>query len=250
MLTLALAPLSGAPRGCGREREVGMKTLIIDDDPDILEAVSLCFEIRWPETVVLTAQDGTSGLRQYREQGADIVILDLGLPDMDGLEVCRQLREISQVPIIILSVRDQRKDVIRGLEMGADDYIAKPFDQMELLARARSVLRRGQQEQAATEGVFADGRLTINFDGREVRLDGNLIRLTPTEYNLLQHLAQSPGKLITHGELLTKLWGQEYSDATDYLKVHVLHLRRKLGDDASAPSIIATERGIGYKFIA
>ncbi len=222
-----------------------MKTLIIDDDPDILEAVALCFEIRWPDTVVITATDGQSGMKQFRDQGADIVILDLGLPDMDGLEVCRQLREISEVPIIILTVRDQRKDIIRGLEMGADDYITKPFDQMELLARARSVLRRGTMQQTANEQSFSNGRLTINFDGREVRLDGNLIRLTPTEYNLLQHLAQNVGKLVTHREMLSKLWGQEYVDATDYLKVHVLHLRRKLGDDPSNPTMIATERGIG-----
>ena len=121
---------------------------------------------------------------------------------------------------------------------------------MELLARARSVLRRGQHQEAAAESVFSDGRLTINFDGREVRLDGNLVRLTPTEYNLLAQLAQSAGKLVTHSELLTKLWGQEYIGATDYLKVHVLHLRRKLGDDPAAPSVIATERGVGYKFIA
>ena len=227
-----------------------MKTLIIDDDPDILEAVALCFEIRWPDTEVVTAQDGQSGLATFREKGADIVILDLGLPDIDGLDVCRQLREISDVPIIILAVRDQRKDVIRGLEMGADDYITKPFDQMELLARARSVLRRGQPQQESNIRTFGEGRLVINFDGREVRLDDNLIRLTPTEYNLLQHLAQSPGKLVTHRELLAKLWGQEYVDATDYLKVHILHLRRKLGDDPANPTVIATERGIGYKFIA
>jgi len=116
--------------------------------------------------------------------------------------------------------------------------------------RARSVLRRGTMQQTANEQSFSNGRLTINFDGREVRLDGNLIRLTPTEYNLLQHLAQNVGKLVTHREMLSKLWGQEYVDATDYLKVHVLHLRRKLGDDPSNPTMIATERGIGYKFIA
>ena len=227
-----------------------MKTLIIDDDPDILEAVSLCFEIRWPDTTVITADDGGSGLAKFREEGADIVVLDLGLPDMDGLDVCKQLREISEVPIIILTVRDQRKDIIRGLEMGADDYVTKPFDQMELLARARSVLRRGQSQQTATnQRTYLDGRLVINFDGREVRLDGELIRLTPTEYNLLQQLAQNAGKLVTHRELLVKLWGQEYIDATDYLKVHVLHLRRKLGDDPGNPTMIATERGIGYKFI-
>jgi DNA-binding response OmpR family regulator len=227
-----------------------MKTLIIDDDPDILEAVSLCFEIRWPDTTVITAGDGSTGLSKFREEGADIVVLDLGLPDMDGLDVCKQLRAISEVPIIILTVRDQRKDIIRGLEMGADDYVTKPFDQMELLARARSVLRRGQSQQAVNNNrSFLDGRLTINFDAREVKLDGDLIRLTPTEYNLLQQLAQNAGKLVTHRELLLRLWGQEYIDATDYLKVHVLHLRRKLGDDPSSPTMIATERGIGYKFI-
>lgn len=227
-----------------------MKTLIIDDDPDILEAVSLCFEIRWPDTTVITAGDGGTGLSKFRAEGADIVVLDLGLPDMDGLEVCKQLRELSEVPIIILTVRDQRKDIIRGLEMGADDYVTKPFDQMELLARARSVLRRGQAQQTAlNHRSYVDGRLNINFDAREVKLDGEAVRLTPTEYNLLQQLAQNAGKLVTHRELLVKLWGQEYIDATDYLKVHVLHLRRKLSDDPANPTMIATERGIGYKFI-
>lgn len=225
-----------------------MKTLIIDDDPDIREAVSLCFEIRWPDTVLITAEDGASGLSEFASQGADIIILDLGLPDMDGLDVCKKVRETSNVPIIILSVRDQRKDVIRGLEMGADDYITKPFDQMELLARARAVLRRGPKSAAQAE--FAEGRLSINFEGREVKLDGQVVRLTPTEYNILEHLARNSGKLVAHRELLVKLWGQEYADATDYLKVHILHLRRKLGDDPSAPYIIATERGIGYKFVA
>ena len=228
----------------------GMKTLIIDNDPDIAEAVSLCFEIRWPDTEVMLARDGDSGLRIFEEQGADFVILDLGLPDMDDIEVCRRIRETSDVAIVMLTVRDGRNDVIRGLESGADDYITKPFDQMELLARARSVLRRGGRLNASTEATFADGRLTINFEGREVRVDGDLVRLTPTEYNLLQQLAQNPGKLVAHAELLTKLWGKEYTDATDYLKVHVMHLRRKLGDYPSNPVVIATERSFGYKLIA
>ena len=177
------------------------------------------------------------------------MILDLGLPDMDGIEVCRRIRETSDVAIVMLTVRDSRNDVIRGLESGADDYITKPFDQMELLARAPSVLRRGGRQSASTEATFADGRLTINVEGREVRVDGDFVRLTPTEYNLLQQLAQKPGKLVTHTELLTKLWGQEYTDATDYLKVHVMHLQRKLGDDPSNPTVIATERSFGYKLI-
>jgi DNA-binding response OmpR family regulator len=226
-----------------------MKTLIIDDDPDIAEAVSLCFEIRWPNSEVLTAPDGATGLKMFKDHGADFVVLDLGLPDMDGVEVCKQLREESDVAIVMLTVRGGRTDVIRGLESGADDYIRKPFDQMELLARARSVLRRGMRS-VKTSGTFAGGRLSMDFTGREVRMDGDLVRLTPTEYNLLHHLAENPGRLVTHQDLLGRLWGQEYADATDYLKVHVMHLRRKLGDEASNPMIIATERSIGYKLVA
>lgn len=228
-----------------------MKALIIDDDPDILEVVSLCFEIRWPDATIITAQDGASGLALFEREGADIVVLDLGLPDTDGLEVCRQLRESTEVLIIILTVRDQQKDVVRGLEMGADDYITKPFSQMELMARAQAVLRRGQKlADQQKERTFAEGELMINFDSREVKLSIENVKLTPTEYNLLYHLVSNAGKPMTHRELLVRIWGQEYADATEYLKVHVQHLRRKLNDNSGDPRIIATERGIGYKFIA
>ena len=226
-----------------------MKTLIIDDDPDVAEAVALCFEVRWPDTEVITANDGRSGIRKFREHMPDFVVLDLGLPDMDGVDVCRTLRQESDVAIVMLTVRNGRMDTIRGLESGADDYITKPFDQMELLARARSILRRGKRTDPV-KAAYANGRLSLDFASREVRVDGTLIRLTPTEYNLLQHLAQNPGRLVTHTELLTKLWGQEYADATDYLKVHIMHLRKKLGDDANDPSIIVTERSVGYKLVA
>lgn len=226
-----------------------MKTLIIDDDPDVAEAVSLCFEIRWPDTQVLTARDGASGLRMFKEFGADFVVLDLGLPDMDGVDVCRELRMQSDVGIVMLTARDRRTDVIRGLESGADDFMTKPFDQMELLARARAVLRRGVRNENSN-GVFANGRLTVNVEGREVRMDGEVVRLTPTEFSLVLHLAQNSGKLVTHADLLSRLWGEEYSEATDYLKVHVMHLRRKLGDDAGNPTVILTERSVGYKLVA
>jgi len=227
-----------------------MKVLIIDDDPDILDVVSVCFEIRWPEATVLMAPDGTSGIETFKKEGADIVILDLGLPDIDGLEVCRQFRESSDVLIMILTVRDQKKDIIRGLEIGADDYITKPFNQMELLARAQALLRRGRNFTQQKEAEFANGDIVINFDRREVRLGGEIVKLTPTEYGLLYHLATNPGKPMSHRDLLRKIWGQEYLDATEYLKVHIQHLGKKLNDDSSNPRIIATERGIGYKFIA
>ena len=200
--------LAGQPQRKPHEEwpDTTMKTLIIDDDPDIAEAVALCFEIRWPNTEVLIASDGASGLRMFKEHGADFVVLDLGLPDMDGVDVCKQLRSQSDVAIVMLTARGGRTDIIRGLESGADDYMTKPFDQMELLARARSVLRRGRRGEKAVTN-FASGRLAFDFAGREIRIDGDLIGLTPTEYNLLQHLAQHPGRLVTHEELLARLWG-------------------------------------------
>ncbi len=228
-----------------------MKALIIDDDPDVLDVVSLCFEIRWPDATVLRAQDGARGIATLEKEGADIIILDLGLPDMDGLDVCKKVRQTNTVPIIILTVRDQSTDIVRGLEAGADDYITKPFNQMEFLARVQAVLRRGQpQTPDERERVFQNGELIINFAQREVRVGGDLVKLTPTEYNLLYQLASNPGKPMSHRDLLTKVWGQEYVDANDYLKVHMQHLRRKLNDNPDDPHVIATERGVGYRFIA
>ena len=227
-----------------------MKALIIDDDPDILEVVALCFEVRWPDTTVLTASDGTSGIKTFERETPDIILLDLCLPDMDGLDVCRRIREMSNVFIIILTVRDQPKDIVRGLEAGADDYITKPFNQMELLARTNAVIRRGQRQSGPQQGVLQINELTMDFSKREVRLKGDIIKLTPTEYNLFYQLASNPGKSMTHQTLLTKVWGPEYADATDYLRVHIQHLRRKLNDNSNDPRYIATEHGIGYKFIA
>lgn len=230
-----------------------MKVLVVDDDPDILGVVSLCLTIRWPEAVVVTASDGASGLERFRSEGADLVVLDLGLPDMDVMDLCRTLREQSAVPVIMLTVLDQQQDIVRGLETGADDYITKPFDQMELLARVRAVLRRGEITSGAHHReTFYDGNggtLDVDFTAREVTLDGEPVRLTPTEYRLLFCLAGNAGAPVAHRDLLTEVWGPEYADATEYLKVHIQHLRRKLNDDPAAPRLITTERGFGYKFV-
>lgn len=224
-----------------------MKILVIDDDPDVVEVVSLCFEMRWPGAELVSAGDGASGLEAVEQENPDIVILDIGLPDIDGFEVCRRIRRFSDVPIVMLTVRDQETDIVKGLELGADDYITKPFSHIELLARVQAVRRRAQAlPLTEDEQPFSTGDLFIDFARREVLLKGAPVRLTPTEYHLLYHLARNAGRVMTHRILLEKVWGREYLDATDYLKVHIQHLRQKLGDDAQ--KMISTERGTGYKF--
>jgi DNA-binding response OmpR family regulator len=227
-----------------------MKVLVIDDDPDVVEVVSLCFEMRWPNAEVVSAADGETGLEAAEKENPDIIILDIGLPDMDGFEVCRRIRHYSDVPIVMLTVRDQATDKVKGLELGADDYITKPFSHIELLARARAVLRRAQaMPLTEDQQPFSSGDLFIDFARREVLSKGKPVRLTPTEYHLLYHLVRNAGRVVRHSTLLEKVWGREYVDSSDYLKVHIQHLRQKLGDDAQNPRLIVTERGVGYMFV-
>lgn len=226
-----------------------MKILVIDDDPDIVEVVSLTFEMRWPEAVTVSANDGTSGIDLVEIESPDIIILDIGLPDMDGFEVCKEIRRFSDAPILMLTVRDKEADVVKGLQMGADDYVTKPFKHIELLARVQAVLRRAQMEPvSAEEAPFQAGNLYIDFSRREVLVGNQPVKLTPTEYQLLYHLVKNAGRVMTHRTLLGRIWGREYVDETNYLKVHIQHLRQKLGDDPSDPTMILTERGAGYKF--
>ena len=225
-----------------------MKALIIEDDAEVVEAVSMCLELRWPDTTILSTGEGIKGLELIETDSPDIVILDLGLPDIDGIEVLRQIHLFCDVPIIILTVRDEKKDITKGLELGADDYITKPFDHMEFLARAKAVLRRtGMPQLRANTEPFQSGNLRIDFDEREVSLNGEIVKLTPIEYNLLQHLAKNAGHVIPHHVLLEKVWGAEYTNSTDYLKVYIQRLRTKLCDNPSAPQLILTERRVGYK---
>jgi len=227
-----------------------LKVLIIEDAPDIVESISLCFELRWPEVKVISTAEGSKGLTLAETESPDVIILDLGLPNTDGLEVLKDIRAFSNVPIIIVTVRGDEMDKVRGLELGADDYIIKPFSHMELLARIKAVLRRIRMpEPQAGEKSFYSPRLSIDFATRTVTVNGQPVRLTPTEYSLLHYLVLNEGAVLTHRALLGKAWGEEYTDSPDYLKVYIQRLRNKLEEDPSNPQLLISERGLGYKFV-
>ena len=226
-----------------------MKVVVIDDSPDVAEVVSLCFQLRWSGATVVSASEGARGLELIETENPDVAILDIGLPDMDGIQVLRQIRSFSQVPVIMLTVRGEDADIARCLELGADDYIVKPFSHIELLARVQAVLRRVQGLPVTGERPFVSGKLSVDFARNEVRVEGKPVKLTSTEYKLLCHLVRNEGRPLTHENLLRKIWGETYTDARDLLRVHIQHLRQKLGDSVKSPTIIVTEHRIGYKFV-
>ncbi len=227
-----------------------MRVLVIDDDPDVLEVVSLTFEMRWPDSTIVSALDGDTGIAMVDTENPALVILDIGLPDMDGYAVCQDIRRFSDVPIVMLTVRNKEADIVKGLQLGADDFIAKPFRPIEFMARVQSVMRRAQTTPYAggDEKPFQHRSLLVDFNKHEVYLGDNRLKLTPTEYQLLYHLTKNAGKVMTHRTLLGRVWGREYLDETNYLKVHIKHLRQKLDDDPAEPKYILTERTVGYKF--
>jgi DNA-binding response OmpR family regulator len=227
-----------------------MKVLVIEDDPGIIEVVSLCFQLRWSGTSVVSAESGRKGVELVETESPDVVILDIGLPDMDGYAVLKEIRRFSDVPVLMLTVRSEDTDVAKGLELGADDYITKPFSHIELIARVQAVLRRAQGLAVTDEErPFSSGKLSVDFSRNEVLLGGKPIRLTSTERKLLYYLIRNEGRILSHESLLTKVWGDTYVDARDLLRVHIQHLRQKLEDNTESPNIIVTEHGIGYKFI-
>jgi DNA-binding response OmpR family regulator len=226
-----------------------MKVLVVDDESEITEVVNLCFGLRWPEADVESAGDAEGGLKLIEQDPPDLVLLDINLPGMDGFEACQEIRRICDVPIVMVSARDNEVDKVRGLEMGADDYITKPFSHLELLARVRAVLRRYQSQLPTVGEVFESGDLRIDFASRTVTVRGELVRLTPTEYSLLFHLTRNVGRVLPHHTLLAKVWGREYTDEIDYLKVYIRRLRQKLEGDPETVGRIISERGVGYKFI-
>jgi len=227
-----------------------VKVLIIEDSPDIVETISLCFELRWPGAKLTSTAEGKNGIILAETESPDVIILDLGLPDIDGLEVLREIRSFSNVPIIIVTVRSDEMDRVKGLELGADDYLTKPFSHMELLARIKAVLRRtSMPELKADGGVFRSPRLDIDFASRTVAVNGQPVKMTPTEYNLLYYLVKNEGTVLTHRALLEKVWGEDYTDSQEYLKVYTQRLRNKIEEDPSSPQLIISERGVGYKFV-
>ncbi len=227
-----------------------MKVLVIDASPDIAEVVSLCFEMRWPNSIVISAETAADGLHQASIASPDVIILDIGLPDRDGFQVCREIRSFSDVPIIMLTVRSDDQDVVKGLEWGADDYIIKPFSYIQFLARVQAVVRRSQAlPLRQTEQPFITSELMVHFDRHEVQVRGRPVKLTNIEYSLLYHLIKNAGRPLSTTQLLSKVWGPQYQNTTYLPKVHIQHLRQKIESDPSSPHIVVTERGVGYKFI-
>lgn len=221
--------------------------LVVDDEPALARALEINLRARGYRP--LTAASGSAALRAVTEQHVDAIILDLGLPDMDGQDVIAGLRGWNDVPVIVLSARHTSDDRIDALDAGADDYVTKPFDMGELLARLRAALRRGARAAAATPVLHGDG-LTLDLPGRVAERDGQRIRLTPTEWRLLDVLARTPGVLVPQATLLREVWGPGYEDQHHYLRVYVATLRRKLERDPGRPVLLLTEPGLGYRLDA
>lgn len=223
----------------------GRLVLVVDDEQRIVRFVRLHFEAKGAR--VIEAHDGLRALQLVREQLPDLVVLDVQMPEMDGFETLREIRRSSDVPVIMLTVQADEADRIRGLDLGADDYMAKPFSPAELVSRSRAVLRR---VQTPTEKriVRVDDDLQIDFGARQVIAGGQRIGLRPTEWRLLYHLVQNAGWVLSHDEILAKVWGPEYMGQDNYVRLYVTYLRQKIEPDPSSPRYILTERGMGYRF--
>ena len=221
--------------------------LVVEDDVPLRHAVSVSLRAR--DFRVDEVATGEVALTVLKHGRSDLVILDLGLPGIDGNETIRRLREFSDTPVIVLTARDRPSDKVAALDAGADDYVTKPFDLDELLARVRAALRRRPAASDTSTAVLA-GPLEIDLETRQVRLDGRVVHLTRTEFGLLEALVRNPGKLLSHEHLLREVWGPSYSTESNYLRTYIGQLRKKLADDATAPRLILTEPGIGYRWIA
>jgi len=224
------------------------KILVVDDEERMVRFIRLNLE--HDGFRVSEAFNGMQAINKVRNSMPDLILLDVMMPDIDGFEVLKIIREASAVPVIMLTAKSEEDDRVRGLELGADDYITKPFSPRELVSRVRAVLRRTESASSAAHGLIeVDDRLKIDFDRREVWVDGKLVNLRPTEYRLLYHLVQNAGWVITHDQILAKVWGYEYQDEPHYVRLYINYLRKKLEEDPTNPKYILTERGVGYRFL-
>jgi len=225
----------------------GKTILVVDDEPRMVEFITMNLELEGFR--VVGAANGHEALEKAAREMPDLVILDIMMPHMDGFETLENLRESSQVPVIFLSAKSDEADRIRGLDLGADDYITKPFSTRELISRMKAVLRRTEPAPPARgSDIVVDGDLKINFDQRKVIARGQEIRLRPTEYRLLYQLVSNAGKLLTHETLLSRVWGTEYRDEDQYVRLYITYLRQKIEKDPKNPKYILSERGLGYRF--
>jgi two-component system, OmpR family, KDP operon response regulator KdpE len=224
-----------------------LTVLVVDDEPRLVDVVRLNLEVEGYR--VLEASNGIEALERLKEDLPDLVVLDVMMPEMDGFETLRHIREVSNIPVIMLTVRNEESDRIKGLEIGADDYLTKPFSARELQTRVKAVLRRTFTPAPTRKTrIVVDNDLTIDFDKNEVFVRGQKVALRPTEYRLLYHLVNNAGRLMTHETLLSKVWGHEYRDEAHYLRLYITYLRQKIERDPTHPRYILTERGMGYRF--
>ncbi len=233
------------PRSAPREVK---RILVVDDEPRMIGFIRMNLELEGYQ--VIEAHNGVEALDAVRTQLPDAILLDVMMPELDGFETLRMLREFSTIPVIMLTAKGEEDDKVRGLELGADDYVTKPFGPRELSSRVRAVLRRAEMPSTPERAQLKiDDRLSVDFNRREVIVNGEHIKLRPTEYRLLYHLIENAGWTVPHEQLLAKVWGYEYRDETHYVRLYVNYLREKLEEDPSNPKYIQTERGVGYRFM-
>jgi two-component system KDP operon response regulator KdpE len=224
------------------------RILVVDDEERMVRFIRMNLEHDGFQ--VVEAFNGRQAIQKLRDTTPDLILLDVMMPDLDGFEVLETIREGSSVPVIMLTAKGEEDDRVRGLELGADDYVTKPFSPRELVSRVKAVIRRTEGASGSMHDIIeVDDRLKIDFDRREVWLEGKLVKLRPTEYRLLYHLVQNAGWVVTHDQILTKVWGYEYRDEPHYVRLYINYLRQKLEKDPASPKYILTERGVGYRFV-
>ncbi len=224
----------------------GKTVLVVDDESRMVEFISMNLELEGFR--VVRAANGSEALGKASKEHPDLVLLDIMMPEMDGFETLEGLRETTSVPVIFLTAKSEEVDRIKGLDLGADDYIAKPFSPRELVSRIRAVLRRTEPAAMTNSEIVVDNELRVNFDQRKVIVRGQEVRLRPTEYRLLYQLVTNAGKLLTHEVLLSRVWGAEYRDEDQYVRLYITYLRQKIEKDPKNPRYILSERGLGYRF--